>query len=127
MCGEKAINRIMLHNVDTNALFLDCVNVEQLQSFDQLSEKFNEEWHCTCPYFMQCAKCKHLISFRLNVLKEKVPTECHMGRLLSRKKRGRPKSVPRALEPIVIDENNEEVDDESDDSEFLDGFAPVSI
>ena len=62
--------------------------------------------------------CKHLISFRLklNVLKEKVPTEHRMGRLLSRKKRGRPKSVPGALETIVFDENNEEFDDDSDDS-----------
>lgn len=71
--------------------------------------------------------CKHLISFRLNTSKKKVPTEYCMGRLLSKKKWGRPKSAPRALEPIVIDENNEEVDDESNDSEVLDGTAPVSI
>ena len=60
-------------------------------------------------------KFKHKISFKLNTLKEEVPIECHMGRLLTRKKRGRPKKVPFALETVEIydkDDSNYDVDDD---------------
>ena len=84
------------------------------------------EWNCTCPCYMQCAKCKHKISFQLNVLNQDVPSEYDMTKLLSRKKRGRPKSVPSALETSdIIDVDD---DDYDDDDNIVDGVClPCSV
>ena len=109
--------RTTLHNVDTSALFLYFISVDRFQSFDQLFEKFkhiydiylfNDKWHCTCPCFVEHAMCKHMISFKLNVLKEKVPPEKHMSKLLVSKKRGRTKTIPGDLERIDAEDNDED-------------------
>ena len=110
--------------LDTNVLHMNFLTVDNVHSFDLLIEKCksmhemhlnNGEWNCTCPRYIEYATCKHKTSFKLNVLKEKVPVEYYMGRLLSRKKRSRPKKVPSALETVEIydpDESDDDVDDD---------------
>ena len=76
---------------------------------------------------MEYAKCKHKISFKLNVLKEDVPSEYAMGKLLTRKKRGRPKCVPPALEILIIDDSDDS--DSGDNHDLTEGYpaAPCAI
>ena len=47
------------------------------------------------------------MSFKLNVLNEDVPSEYDMGTLLTRKKRGRPKSVPSALHVVKHEDSSD--------------------
>ena len=83
----------------------------------------NDEWNCSCPYFLEHCCCKHLISFKINVLKEKVPQPHCIGRLLVRPKRGRPKTVPHFLEPVIY-----EIDDsEESDSDEMSTSGPACI
>ena len=52
-------------------------------------------------------------------LKQEIPSEHEMGKLLSRKKRGRPKSFPYALDTNdVIDVDDEDYGDEDDIEEI---------
>ena len=55
------------------------------------------------------------MSFQLSVLNREVLSEHKMGNSLSRKKRGRPKSVPSALETSdIVDVDDEDHGDEDD-------------
>ena len=59
----------------------------------------------------------------MNVLKEDVPSECAMGKLLTRKKRWRPKCVPPALEILNIDGSNDS--DSGDNHDLTEGYSAV--
>ena len=63
---------------------------------------------------MDHTKYKHISSFKLSALKENAPSEYHMGRLLVRKKRRRPKIAPETLEHVEHDYDYE--DDDSYDA-----------
>ena len=68
---------------------------------------------------MEHAKCKYKTSFKLNVLNEDVSSEHRMGKLLTRKKRGRIKCVPSALE--MCDVHNSDDDDYGNDDDLTEG------
>ena len=87
----------------------------------------NDKWICSCPYHMQYATCKHIISFKLNVLSHVVPDQHDITALCSRKKRGRPKKVSSALtvdapETIYVLDDDEDDNDDLEDSKLC-GFA----
>ena len=61
--------------------------------------------------------CKHVISFKINILNEAVPPQHDATVLCSRKKRGRPKKVSSALhmdatkEVIAIEDSDDDYED----------------
>ena len=101
---------------------------EQLRNFQLLHEIYlsNSEWACSCPYFMQCGMCKHMISFNINALNQDVSPQYDATALCSRKKWGRPKKASSALhmdaikEVITIDEDS---DDEYEDTKICGAAA----
>ena len=120
----------MFHNVDINALSLDFISVDHVQSFDQFFKKckhdydiylFNDEWHCTCPNFMEHATCEHVISF--NFFYRKIPSWVSHGKLLVKKWR-RPKNIPRALEHVNAEDDDEE---DHDIDDYVLKIEPVSM
>ena len=84
----------------------DCSRVITTATFDEKLRKlqlFNEiylqnsDWVCNYPYFMQYVICKHVISFKINVMIEAVPPQHDATDLYYRKKSGRPKKAPSTL------------------------------
>ena len=68
---------------------------------------------------MEYAKSKHKRSFESNVLNEDAPSDHHMGKLLTRKKRGRPKRVLSALD--ICDDHDSDDDDSINDDDLTEG------
>ena len=70
---------------------------------------------------MQHGTCKHIISFKLNVLSHAVPEQYDITALCTRKKRGRPKKVSSVLTVDVPETINLLDDDEDDNDDLEDG------
>ena len=75
---------------------------------------------------MQCGFCKHVISFKINVLYHPVPAQYDATVLCSKKKRGRPKKVSAAWNiddaaPIIL------LDDSDDDEPSADVAYCVAV
>ena len=60
----------------------------------------NENWHagsCTCPYFLKCFVCKHLLGLALRLKLTSAPPAEKNVPVREKRRRGRPKKTSRAL------------------------------
>ena len=104
---KSEYRRTTFPNIDTNALFLDTVAVDNINSFDYLIEKHKSthqiyscdgDYHCTYLCFMERDEFKHKTWFKLSVSNEDALSEHHTGKLLTRKKQDRLKFSTSPLE-----------------------------
>ena len=120
-------SRQNLEHVDAVQLHADYSKINPTASFDEqirmvqyLCEIYlhNDKWICSCPHHKQHGTCKHLISFKLNVLSHAVPEKYDITTLCTRKKRGRPKKASSKC-TIDVPETINLLDDDEDDNDDL--------
>ena len=56
-------------------------------------DKDEDEWNCSCLYFMHYGCYKHIVRFNKDILKIPVPSKYDIRILTPHKKRGRPKTI----------------------------------